>query len=110
MKTLKKASFPVLLILTCVTAHFWQHALASLPYLPNNGIEPLGVMTPLLLLLTFFTTFAMLKNSETKNPVRRSLLSTAAMLLIFLAAGVYFLSYLTYRFAAPLPVFIILPD
>ena len=46
MKTVKRYAFPVLLILSCGTVWFWQHALASLPYLPNNEVVPLAVMTP----------------------------------------------------------------
>ena len=43
------------------------------------------------------------------RPFLRSVLSTGAMLLPVLAAGIFFLSYLSYRFAAPLPV-LRLPD
>ena len=109
MKTVKRYAFPVLLILSCGTVWFWQHALASLPYLPNNEVVPLAVMTPLLLAFTFFASFALLKTCGTPRPMLRSLLSTAAMLALVLAAGVFFLSFLTYRFAAPLPV-LRLPD
>ena len=109
MKTVKRYAFPVLLILSCGTVWFWQHALASLPYLPNNEVVPLAVMTPLLLAFTSFASFALLKTCGTPRPVLRSLLSTAAMLALVLAAGVFFLSFLTYRFAAPLPV-LRLPD
>ena len=109
MKTVKRYAFPVLLILSCGTVWFWQHALASLPYLPNNEVVPLAVMTPLLLVFTFFVSFALLKTCGTPRPVLRSLLSTSAMLALVLAAGVFFLSFLTYRFAAPLPV-LQLPD
>ncbi len=109
MKTIRKAAFPVLLSLAAVAVHFWQHALASLPYLPLNGVAPLAVLTPALLILTFFATFVLLKQSRTPKPVRRSLLSTAAMLALILAAGVYFLSYVSYRFAGVLPV-LVLPD
>ena len=105
----KKAAFPVLLALTCVTLHFWQHAAASLPYLPMNGLVPLATLSPALFALTFLTTFVMLKQSQTPKPVRRSLLSTAAMLGIVLLLGAVFLSYLSYRFAAVLPV-LVLPD
>ncbi|MCR5041212.1 MAG: hypothetical protein K6C36_03805 [Clostridia bacterium] len=110
MKAVKKSAFPILLVLTCFTVHFWQHAVASLPYLPNNGIIPLSVLTPTLLVLTFLTTYVMLRQSRTARPVRRSLLSAAGMLVPVLATGVFFLSYLTYRYAAVLPVFIVLPD
>ena len=109
MKTLRKAAFPVLLILTCGTVHFWQHAVASLPYLPKNCVVPLGVSTPALLVLTFWTTFAMLKETKTPKYVRKSFLSAGAMLVPILATGVYFLSFLTYRYAAVLPV-PVLPD
>ena len=106
---IKKAAFPALLALTCIVVHFWQHAVASLPYLPMNGIVPLGTLTPAMLALTFATTFVLLKQTQTKKPILRSVLSTAAMLLPILATGVYFLSYLSYRFAAVLPV-PVLPD
>ena len=109
MKTVKKLIFPILLALTCGVVHFWQNAAASLTYLPMNEVVPLGILTPALLVLTFFTTFALLKHCKTDKPVRRSLLSTAAMLAIVLAVGIYFLSYLSYRFAAVLPV-PVLPD
>ena len=109
MKTVKRYAFPVLLLLVCGTVWFWQHAMASLPYLPLNEVVPLAVMTPLLLVLTFFASFALLKTCGTPRPMLRSLLSTAAMLALVLAAGVFFLSFLTYRFAAPLPV-LRLPD
>ena len=109
MRTVKKYAFPALLIFACVTVWFWQHALASLPYLPMNQVVPLGVLTPLLLVLTFFASFALLRTCRTPRPVLRALLSTAAMLALVLAAGVFFLSFLTYRFAAPLPV-LRLPD
>lgn len=109
MKTVKRYAFPVLLILSCGTVWFWQHALDSLPYLPNNEVVPLAVMTPLLLAFTFFASFALLKTCGTPRPVLRAVCSTAAMLALVLAAGVFFLSFLTYRFAAPLPV-LRLPD
>lgn len=109
MKTVKKYVFPVSLILGCCTVWFWQHALASLPYLPMNEVVPLAVLTPLLLVLTFAASFSLLKLCKTPRPVLRALLSTAAMLAIVLAEGVFFLSFLTYRFAAPLPV-LRLPD
>lgn len=109
MRTVKRYAFPVLLILSCGTVWFWQHALASLPYLPNNEVVPLAVMTPLLLAFTFFASFALLKTCGMPRPVLRAVCSTAAMLALVLAAGVFFLSFLTYRFAAPLPV-LQLPD
>ena len=109
MKTVKRYAFPVFLILSCGTVWFWQHALDSLPYLPNNEVVPLAVMTPLLLAFTFFASFALLKTCGTPRPVLRAVCSTAAMLALVLAAGVFFLSFLTYRFAAPLSV-LQLPD
>ena len=110
MKTVKKAAFPFLLIITCCAVHFWQHAVASLPYLPLNGVVPLGVLTPALLILTFLTAFVMLKQSHTPRPVLRAVFSAAAMLATFLATGVYFLSFLTYRYAAVMPPVLVLPD
>lgn len=109
MKTIRKAAFPILLILADVAVHFWQHAIASLPYLPLNGVVPLSILTPSLLILSFFATFALMKQSHTLKPIRRSFLSAAAMLVPILATGVFFLSYLTYRYAAPLRV-PVLPD
>ena len=109
MKTIQKAAFPLLLVLAACAVHFWQHALASLPYLPLNGVAPLAVLTPSLLILTFFATFVMLKQTRTPKPVLRSVLSTAAMLALILCAGVYFLSYVSYRFAGVIPV-LVLPD
>ena len=106
---LKKAAFPCLLTCACVTVWFWQHAAASLPYLPLNGVVPLGIMTPALPVLAFFTAFVMLKQSNTPRPVFRALLAALAMLAVILGLGVYFLSYLSYRFAAVLPV-PVLPD
>ncbi len=110
MKTLRKPLFPVLLILTCVTVYFWQNALASLTYLPYNCVAPLGVTTPAILVLTFLTAFTLLRQSGKSRPVLKSLLGAFVMLLTILSAGVCFLSYLSYRFAAVLPVFIVLPD
>ena len=104
MKTVKQFAFPVLLVLACGTVWYWQHALASLPYLPMNEVVPLAVLTPLLLVLTFAASFSLLKTCGTPRPVRRALLSTAAMLALVLAQGVFFLSFLTYRYAAPMPV------
>ena len=110
MKTVKKYAFPVLLILTCGVVWYWQHALASLPYLPMNEVVPLGVLTPALFVLTFFTTFALLKKCDAARPVLRSFGSTAAMLVPVLMVGVFFLSFLTYRFAAAMPPVLRLPD
>ena len=106
---LKKAAFPCLLICACVTVWFWQHAAASLPYLPLNGVVPLGIMTPALPLLAFFTALVALKQSGTPKPGLRALFAALAMLAVILGLGVYFLSYLSYRFAAVLPV-PVLPD
>ena len=80
MKTIRKAAFPILLILADAAVHFWQHAIASLPYLPLNGVVPLSILTPSLLILSFFATFALMKQSHTLKPIRRSFLSAAAML------------------------------
>lgn len=106
---LKKAAFPCLLICACVTVWFWQHAAASLPYLPLNGVVPLGIMTPALPVLAFFTALVMLKQSASPRPVLRAFLAALAMLAPILGLGVFFLSYLSYRFAAVLPV-PVLPD
>ncbi len=109
MKSLKKLLFPVLLGATCCVVHFWQNSVASLPYLPFNCIVPLGVMTPLLLILTFFTTLVLLKQSKTNHPVRRSFVSMAGMLVPVIATLVFFLSFVSYRFAGILPV-LVLPN
>ena len=110
MKTIKKLIFPLLLTLTCCVVYFWQHNVANLPYLPLNWVVPLVVLTVSLLILTFFTSFVMLKQGKIKRPVLRSFLSTGAMLAILLATAVYFLSFLTYRFAAAMPPLPKLPD
>ena len=109
MKTTKRLIFPVLLTLVCCVVHGWQHAVAGLPYLPYNEIVPLAVLTPLLLILTFFTTFVLLKQSGSRRPVSGSFLSTAAMLLPIGVTATTFLSYCARRFAGILPV-LILPD
>ncbi len=107
---LKKAAFPVLLVLACVTLHFWQHAAASLPYMPMNGLVPLATLSPALFALTFLTTFVLLRQSDTPKPVLRSLLSTAAMLAVVLILGVIYVGFLSRRFAAILPPIPALPD
>ena len=109
-KLIQKAAFPLLLILTCVILHFWQHAGASLPYLPMNGLLPLATLSPALFALTFFTTFVLLKQTKTPHPVGRSLLSMLVMLAVVLALGVVFVSDLSSRFAAVLPPLPRLPD
>ncbi len=109
MKTIRKLLFPLLLTAACFVVWFWQNAVASLPYLPNNCIVPLGILTPSLLALTFFATLVMEKQSGTPAPIRRSLVSTAAMLLPILATGVFFLSFVSYRYAGVLPV-LVLPN
>ncbi len=109
MKTVKKMIFPLLLLLDCCAVYFWQHSVASLPYLPRNCIVPLGILTPTLIVLTFAATNAMLKSCGTSRPVLRSFIGAAAMLIPIAATGVFFLSYLTYRYAAALPV-LVLPD
>ena len=109
MKTVRKLLFPLLLIAACIVVWFWQNAVASLPYLPNNCIVPLGVMTPALLVLFFFTTFVMEKQSGASRPVLRSAISTAAFLLPLVATAVFFLSFVSYRYAGILPV-LVLPN
>ena len=66
-------------------------------------------MTPLLLALTFFATYIMLKQSDTKKPILRSFLSVGAMLLMILAVALVFLNHVAARYAGVLPV-PILPD
>lgn len=109
MKTVRKLLFPLLLTAAVCVVWFWQNAVASLPYLPNNCIVPLAVMTPTLLILVFLTTFATEKQSGTSKPVLRSCISTAAMLLPLAATGVFFLSFVSYRYAGILPV-LVLPN
>lgn len=110
MKTVKKLLFPIFLILTCGVVYFWQHSVASLPYLPYNCVVPLGIMTPSLIVLTFITSLILLKQSETSKPVLRSILSTAAMFVPVIATLVFFLSFVSYRYSeAVLPV-IVLPN
>ena len=107
---IKKAAFPVLLVLTCVTLHFWQHAASSLPYMPMNGLVPLATLSPALFALTFLTTFVLLRQSGTPKPVLRALLSTAVMLAVVLILGVIYVGFLSHRFAAILPPIPPLPD
>lgn len=109
MKTIRKLLFPLLLTAVCCVVWFWQNAVASLPYLPNNCIVPLGILTPVLLILTFFATFVTEKQSKSSKPVLHSLLSTAGMLLPVIATAVFFLSFVSYRYAGILPV-IVLPN
>ncbi len=109
MKTIRKLLFPLLLTAACCVVWFWQNAVASLPYLPNNCIVPLGVMTPALLILTFLATLVLEKQSGTSKPVLHSFISTAAMLLPMIMTGVFFLSFVSYRYAGVLPV-IVLPN
>jgi hypothetical protein len=66
-------------------------------------------MTPALLILTFFTTLALEKQSGSSKPVLHSFVSTGAMLLPLLATGVFFLSFVSYRYAGVLPV-LVLPN
>ena len=110
MKKFGKACFPILLILTCCAAYGWQHALAGLPYLPKNEIVPLAILTPLLLVLTFLTTYVMLQQSDTEKPIGRSILSAAAMLVPVATGGVGFLNYAAHRYAGQLPILFLLPD
>lgn len=110
MKNTKKFIFPVLLVITLGVVYFWQHSVASLPYLPYNCIVPLGILTPSLLIMTFLTTLALLKQTGTTHPVRRSFLSLGAMFVPVLMTLVFFLSFVSYRFSeAVLPV-IVLPN
>ena len=109
MKTVKKLLFPLLLTAACCVVWFWQNAVASLPYLPYNCIVPLAVMTPGLLILTFLTTLVTEKQSETAKPVLHAFISTAAMLLPLVATGVFYLSFVSYRYAGILPV-LVLPN
>ncbi len=110
MKTGKRFIFPVMLVITLGVVYFWQHSVASLPYLPYNCIVPLGILTPSLLITTFIATLALLKQTETRHPVLRSFLSTGAMFVPVLMTLVFFLSFVSYRFSeAVLPV-IVLPN
>ena len=107
---LKKAAFPVLLVLTCITLYFWQHAAASLPYMPMNGLVPLATLSPALFALTFLTTFVLLRQCGTPKPALRALLCTAVMLAVVLILGVIYVGFLSHRFAAILPPIPTLPD
>lgn len=109
MKRIRKLLFPLLLTAACCVVWFWQNAVASLPYLPNNCIVPLGIMTPALLALTVLSTLVLEKESKTSKPVLRSLIAAAAMLLPIVATGVFFLSFVSYRYAGILPV-LVLPN
>lgn len=104
-----QALFPLLLTAACCVVWFWQNAVASLPYLPNNCIVPLGVMTPALLALTFFATFVLEKQSGSSHPALRAFGSTGAMLLPIAATVVFFLSFVSYRYSGVLPV-LVLPN
>ena len=109
MKIIKKTLFPVLLILTCISVYFWQHYFALLTYLPNNVITPIAVLTPAVLILTFFTTFTLMKQTERNRPVLRSFGSTAVILLFLLIAGRHMLNLAARRFAGIMPV-LVLPE
>ena len=104
MKSKSRFLFPVLLVLTCTAVYAWQHFFAGLTYLPNNVILPVAVLTPVLLILTFFTTLSLMKLTGTGRPVLRSFAGTAAMLVPVLVAGVHMLNYAARRFAGILPV------
>ena len=110
MKTIKNLLFPFFLTVTCCVVHFWQHSVASLPYLPYNFIVPLGVLTPALLILTFVTTLILLKQSAVSKPVAKSFLSTGAMLLPVIATLVFFLSFVSYRFSEAILPVLVLPN
>ncbi|MCR5150492.1 MAG: hypothetical protein K6B52_04650 [Clostridiales bacterium] len=109
MKTVKNLLFPLLLTGTCCVVYFWQNSVASLPYLPFNCIVPLAILTPLLLVLTFLTTFVMLRQNETSKPVKKSIISTLGMFVPVVMTLVFYLSFVSYRFAGILPV-IVLPN
>lgn len=109
MKTVKNILFPLLITGTCCVVHFWQNSVASLPYLPFNCIVPLAVLTPSLLILTFLTTFIILKQCKTSKPVKKSIISTLGMFVPVLMTLVFYLSFVSYRFAGILPV-IVLPN
>ena len=106
MKKLQKYFFPLLLVATCCIAYCWQHGLPGLilPYLPNKEPLSLGLLSPALLILTFLTTFVLQKQSGAKKPVVGAIISTAAMLIPLLLAGLYFLNYAAHRYAGVLPV------
>ena len=111
MKRVKVWLFPFFLILACISLHYMQHSIVNLtmPYLPNNEIVSLLILAPTLLVSTFLTTFICLKQSKTKRPIARSLVSVAVMLLLILIAALIFLSYAARRYAGYLPV-PVLPD
>ena len=106
MKKLQKYFFPLLLVATCCVVYCWQHGLPGLilPYLPNKEPLSLGLLSPALLILTFFTTFVLQKQSGAKKPVVGAIISTAAMLIPILLAGLHFLNYAAHRYAGVLPV------
>lgn len=106
MKKLQKYFFPFFLVAACVVVYCWQHGLPGLilPYLPNKEPLSLGLLTPALLILTFLATFVMQKQSGAKKPVVGAVISTAAMLIPVLLAGLYFLNYAAHRYAGVLPV------
>ncbi len=106
MKKLQKYFFPLLLIVTCCIAYCWQHGLPGLilPYLPNKEPLSLGLLSPALLILAFLTTFVLQKQSGAKKPVVGAIISTVAMLIPVLLAGVQFLNYAARRYAGVLPV------
>ena len=110
MNRLRSLLFPTLLILSCCVVYSWQHVLTSLTYLPGNGIVPLALLTPSLLIAAFFTTFTLLKQSKTPRPIALSIVSTGAMLLPILVAGIIYLNYAAHRYAGILPVLFIFPD
>ena len=109
MKTIKRILFPVFLIFTCISVYLWQHYFALLTYLPNNVITPIVVLTPSVLIFTFFTTFTLMKQTEKRRPVLRSFGSTAVMLLFLLIAGRHMLNLAARRFAGIMPV-MVLPE
>ena len=109
MKRINQILFPILLIVDCFIVHYWQHGIASLPYLPKNQIVPLAVWTPLLLIATYFAAFTLLKGTNAKKPALRAMFALLAMPVPVIIAGMVFLSYAARRYAGILPV-LVLPD
>lgn len=97
--------FTILLVMTCCVVYFWQHFVTNLIYLPKSWIVTLAILTPALLALTFFTTYALMYDTRTRKPILRSCISTAAMLLPILIAGLHLLNYAACRYAGVLPVY-----
>ena len=103
MNNIRKWFFPILLVATCCVVHWWQHYVAGLPYLPKNGILPLAILTPAMLLLYWLTTYAMLKEMNTDRAGIRSIISLAVVFVPIAVAAACFLSYCARRYAGILP-------